>query len=100
MLQASHPQAIYEAKVLKILFHPQAGIPRVHWYGSDGDFNLVVMDLLGASLESLFEFCKKRFSLKVRVLFGFVLIALDGSDAGGSDDHAYRVRSHEELRAS
>ncbi len=40
------------------------GIPTIHWWGLEGDFNILVMDLLGASLEDLFAFMKRRFSLK------------------------------------
>ena len=36
----------------------------MHWFGVEGDYNAMVMDLLGQSLEDLFTQCKRKFSLK------------------------------------
>jgi predicted Ser/Thr protein kinase len=60
---SKHPQLLYETKLYKIL-HDGVGIPKVHWYGVEGDYSVMVMDLLGPSLEDLFNYCKRKFSLK------------------------------------
>lgn len=46
------------------LFVCAAGIPNIRWYGVEGDYNVMVIDLLGPSLEDLFNFCNRKFSLK------------------------------------
>lgn len=58
-----HPQLHIEAKALKI-FQNGVGIPKLRWSGQEGDFNVLVMDCLGPSLEQLLEFCQWKFSLK------------------------------------
>ncbi|XP_061500653.1 casein kinase I [Anopheles gambiae] len=40
------------------------GIPVVHLFGQERGYNVIVMDKLGPSLEDLFNFCSRRFSLK------------------------------------
>lgn len=52
----------YEAKLYKVFQAP--GIPRMHWFGVEGDFNILVLDLLGPSLEDLFEYCRRKFTFK------------------------------------
>ena len=39
------------------------GIPKLHWCGSQGNYNILIMDLLGHSLEDYFNYCKRRFTL-------------------------------------
>jgi hypothetical protein len=45
-----------------------AGISNVKWFGVEGDYNVLVMDVLGPSLEDLFSFCNRKLSLKTVVM--------------------------------
>jgi casein kinase 1 len=40
------------------------GIPNVHYYIESNEYNFMVIDLLGLSLEDLFNNCGRRLSLK------------------------------------
>lgn len=51
------------------------GIPNLHWKGKDGDYNVMIMDLLGHSLEDLFHMCGKKFSLKTVLLIADQMIS-------------------------
>lgn len=62
-LKSKHPQLLYESKIYRVL-QGGYGIPAVKWFGSEGDYNVLVIDLLGPSLEDLFNYCGKKFSLK------------------------------------
>ncbi|KAL1810607.1 casein kinase 1-like protein 2 [Daucus carota subsp. sativus] len=62
-IKTKHPQLLYESKLYKIL-QGGTGIPNVRWFGVEGDYNVLVMDLLGPSLEDLFNFCSRKLSLK------------------------------------
>lgn len=42
----------------------KAGIANLRWFGVEGEYNVLVMDLLGPSLEDIFNFCSRKFSLK------------------------------------
>lgn len=73
-IAAKHPQLLYEAKLYKFLAG-SCGIPRVHWYGVEGKYNILVLDLLGPSLEDLFTRCGRRFSLKTVLMLGDQMIS-------------------------
>lgn len=62
-VKTKFPQLLYETKIYKILAGG-AGIPALSWFGVEGDYNAMVMELLGPSLEDLFTYCKRKFSLK------------------------------------
>lgn len=61
--KTKHPQLFYEAKLYKLLAGG-SGIANIMWCGLDGDDNVLVIDLLGPSLEDLFVYCGRKFSLK------------------------------------
>jgi casein kinase 1 delta/casein kinase I family protein HRR25 len=44
------------------------GTPRVLWFGQECDYYALVHDLLGPSLEDLFNYCNRRFSVKTVLL--------------------------------
>jgi len=62
-IKTQHPQLLYETKLYK-MFAGTEGLPKVHHFCMEGEYNVMVIDLLGPSLEDLFAYCKRRFSLK------------------------------------
>ena len=44
------------------------GVPKVRWYGKEGLFRVVVLDLMGPSLSDLFYSVGKQFSLKTALM--------------------------------
>ena len=71
---AQHPQLHYESRVYSIL-GGGPGIPAVHWYGSEGQYNVLVLDRLGESLEQLFTQCQRKFSLKTVLMLADQMLA-------------------------
>lgn len=50
------------------VFPSTAGVPTVYYFGQEGLHNILVIDLLGPSLEDLFDMCGRKFSTKTVVM--------------------------------
>ncbi|KAL3498464.1 hypothetical protein ACH5RR_041196 [Cinchona calisaya] len=71
--ETKHPQLLYEAKLYNIL-QGGSGIPNIKWHGVDREDNVLVIDLLGPSLEDLFVYCERKFSLKTILMLADQMI--------------------------
>jgi casein kinase I family protein HRR25 len=83
---AKHSPLKQESKIYKTLMGG-TGVPWVMWSGRQGDYNVMVIDLLGPSLEDLFKMCNRHFSLKTVLLLTDQLVSrvfLGGIARGGS----------------
>lgn len=62
-LRTQFPQLEYENKLYRLL-RGGPGIPDIYWYGIEGDYKAMVMELMGHSLEDLFQYCGRKLTLK------------------------------------
>ncbi|CAG5898926.1 unnamed protein product [Menidia menidia] len=96
-VKTKHPQLHIESKIYKMM-QGGVGIPTIKWCGAEGDYNVMVMELLGPSLEDLFNFCSRKFSLKTVLLladqmvrdhlcFGFSLLLVKAHSAQRQQPH-------------
>lgn len=98
-VKSRHPQLHYESKLYMLLqggsryqykdivclfhmlslifffFQTSAGIPHLKWFGVEGEYNVMVIDLLGPSLEDLFNYCNRKFSLKTVLMIADQMVS-------------------------
>lgn len=74
LVRARHPQLLYESKLYKVL-QGGVGIPHIRWFGQERDYNVLVMELLGPSLEDLFNFCSRNFTIKTVLMLADQMIS-------------------------
>ncbi|KAK4717558.1 hypothetical protein R3W88_015896 [Solanum pinnatisectum] len=72
-VKTKHPQLHYESKIYMLL-QGGTGIPNLKWFGVEGEYNVMVIDLLGPSLEDLFNYCNRKFTLKTVLMLADQLI--------------------------
>lgn len=51
------------------------GIPSIRWSGIDGEDNVLVLDLLGPSLEDLLVYCGRKFLLKTVLMLADQMVS-------------------------
>ncbi|KAL3232986.1 Uncharacterized protein RNJ44_04902 [Nakaseomyces bracarensis] len=67
------PQLRDEFRAYRIL-NGSKGIPHAYYFGQEGMHNVLIIDLLGPSLEDLFEWCGRRFSIKTTCMLAKQMI--------------------------
>ncbi|XP_075507156.1 casein kinase 1-like protein 10 [Primulina tabacum] len=72
-VKTKHPQLHYESKIYMLL-QGGTGIPNLKWFGVEAEYNVMVIDLLGPSLEDLFNYCNRKLSLKTVLMLADQLI--------------------------
>ena len=72
-IRTKHPQLCYESKLYRIL-QGGPGIPYLRWFGVETHYNVLVTDLLGPSLEDLFNACGRVFSVQTVMMIAEQLI--------------------------
>jgi casein kinase I family protein HRR25 len=71
---AKHSPLKQESKIYKSLMGGP-GVPWIMWSGKQGDYNVMIIHLLGPSLEDVFKICNRHFSLKTVLLLADQLIS-------------------------
>jgi casein kinase 1 len=55
------------------------GIPQIYHFGSEGLHNVLVIELLGPSMEDLFDMCGRKFSVKTTCLVARQMVSEFGA---------------------
>lgn len=67
------PQLRDEYRAYKVMAG-SVGVPNAYYFGQEGLHNVLVLDLLGPSLEDMFDICGRRFSVKTVAMLAISMI--------------------------
>ena len=63
-----------EIETRRLLYLQGEGIPKIYCYGNNQTHNILIQELLGRSLEDIFNSCNKKFSLKTVCVLGIEML--------------------------
>lgn len=66
----------HESSVYREVSDGKHCIPRVYWYGEQDDYNVLIIEYMGNTIESLFTQCGRKFSLKTTLMIGVQIFDL------------------------
>ena len=65
---------LLEAEACRLYLMQGEGIPKIVCYGNNKTHNILIQELLGKSLEEIFNMCKRKFTLKTVCSIGIEMI--------------------------
>ncbi|KAL7710658.1 casein kinase I [Lotmaria passim] len=76
--KTSHPQLMAESRYYSLISQGRAAayMPIIYGFSAEGDYNVMVMELMGCSLEDLHGQCGNRFSLKTTLMLADQMLKL------------------------
>ena len=66
--------SLHKEVIFYKILNEEEGVPQMIYYNLDSDQNILVLELLGSSIEELFISCNRKFSLKTTLMISFQVI--------------------------